>query len=109
MVSTSLDVISFYRLTQNFESFNISIMIDALKAISEENRWQIINLLVKRSLCVCEIEVELKISQNLVSHHLSVLKKAGLIADCRCGKNNYYSLDKRSLNRLVNEFKKLGE
>jgi len=88
---------------------NISIVIDMLKAIAEENRFEIIKLLSKKSLCVCEIEVKLKIPQNLVSHHLSVLKKAGLIDDCRCGKKNYYSINDKALNKLTGTLKKIGE
>jgi DNA-binding transcriptional ArsR family regulator len=84
-------------------------MIDMLKAIAEDNRFRIIKLLSKKSLCVCEIEEKLKISQNLVSHHLLVLKKADLIDDCRCGRNNYYSLNKQSLNKLNKALTKLGE
>jgi ArsR family transcriptional regulator len=84
-------------------------MIDMLKAIAEENRFRIIELLSEKSLCVCEIEAELKIPQNLVSHHLSVLKKTGLISDCRCGKNNYYTLNKQSLNKLTKTLTKLGD
>jgi len=80
---------------------NISTVIDMLKALADENRFQIIELLSKNPLCVCEIVERLKIPQNLVSHHISVLKKANLIDFCRCGKNNYYSLNKQSLNKLV--------
>lgn len=84
-------------------------MIDALKAIAEGNRLEIVKLLSGGSLCVCEIEAKLKIPQNLVSHHLAVLKKAGLIEDCRCGKNNHYSLNKKALNKLIKSLTKLGE
>ena len=84
-------------------------MIDMLKAIAEENRFRIIKLLSEKELCVCEIEEILGISQNLVSHHLSVLKKAGLIDDCRCGKNNYYTLSKQSLKEITKALTKLGE
>lgn len=84
-------------------------MIDMLKAIAEENRFEIMTLLSRESLCVCELEAKLNIPQNLVSHHLSVLKKAGLIDNCRCGKKNYYSINKQSLNELTNTLKKLGE
>lgn len=84
-------------------------MIDVLKAMAEENRLEIIRLLSEKTLCVCEIEAKLKIPQNLVSHHLLVLKNAGLIDNCRCGKNNYYSLNKQSLNKLNKVLKKLGE
>lgn len=84
-------------------------MIDALKAIAEENRLEIVKQLSGGSLCVCEIEEKLKIPQNLVSHHLAVLKKAGIIEDCRCGKNNYYSLNKKELNKVTKSLIKLGE
>lgn len=84
-------------------------MIDMLKAIAEENRFQIIKLLSEKSLCVCEIEERMKIPQNLVSHHLSVLKKAGLIDDCRCGKNNYYTLNEKSFKKLNKVLIKIGE
>jgi ArsR family transcriptional regulator len=83
-------------------------MVDMLKALAEENRLEIVHLLSGGSLCVCEIEDKLKVSQNLVSHHLSVLKKAGLIEDCRCGKNNYYSLNKKALNKMIKLLEKLG-
>lgn len=72
-----------------------------IKALAEENRLEIVKLLVTGSLCVCELEEKLKIPQNLVSHHLSVLKKAGLVEDCRCGKNNYYTLNKQTINKLA--------
>lgn len=84
-------------------------MIDILKALAEENRLQIVRLLSKKSLCVCEIESKMQISQNLISHHLSVLKKAGVIDNCRCGKNNYYSLNKESINKLNKLITNLGE
>lgn len=84
-------------------------MIDMLRAVAEDNRLEIIQLLSKKSLCVCEIEAKLDISQNLVSHHLSVLKKAGLIDDCRCGKNNYYSLNKKSIRKIAKILTKIGE
>lgn len=85
------------------------MMVDMLKALAEENRLEIVRLLSQGSLCVCEIEEKIKLSQNLVSHHLAVLKKAGLIHDCRCGKNNYYTLNKKELNKITKLLTKIGE
>lgn len=85
------------------------MMVDMLKALAEENRLEIVRLLSRGSLCVCEIEEKIKLPQNLVSHHLAVLKKSGLIDDCRCGKNNYYSLNKKELTKIINLLTKLGE
>ncbi len=80
-----------------------------LKAIAEENRLKIIKLLASDSMCVCDIQEKLQLPQNLVSHHIAVLKKAGLIESCRCGKNNFYSLNKQSFNQVHNLLIKLGE
>lgn len=80
-----------------------------LKALAEENRLQIVKLLSDGCLCVCEIEKKIKIPQNLVSHHLSVLKRTGLIEYCRCGKNNYYSLNKKELKEVAKLLTRLGE
>jgi len=85
------------------------MMIDTLKALADENRLRIVTLLSRGSLCVCEIEKDLKLSQNLVSHHLSVLKEVGIVEDCRCGKNKYYSLNKETMNLLTKKLIKLGE
>ncbi len=78
-------------------------MIDMFKSLAEQNRLDIVKLLSKKSLCVCEIEKKIGKYQNLVSHHLSVLKKLKIIENCRCGKKNYYSLDKQALKKIINK------
>jgi ArsR family transcriptional regulator len=84
-------------------------MVDMLKALAEGNRLRIVRMLSRCSRCVCEIEKELKLPQNLVSHHLAVLKDVGIVEDCRCGKNKYYSLNKKAINKITKELTKLGE
>lgn len=84
------------------------MMIDVLKALSDQNRLKIVKLLSDKPLCVCEIERCLGLSQNLVSHHLLVLKEARIVENCKCGKNNYYSLNKKALVNLANKINKLG-
>ena len=49
------------------------------KILGDENRWKILKLLAKKPVCVCKIEAKLGLHQNLVSHHLKVLKEAGFI------------------------------
>jgi ArsR family transcriptional regulator len=83
---------------------NISIMIDIFKALSDENRLKIIKLLSgKKALCVCDIEKDLELPQNLVSHHLATLKQAKIVENCRCGKKQYYSLNNETLKELAKE------
>ena len=50
-----------------------------LKALADENRIRILNLLRNNELCVCDIEATLDIKQSNVSRHLNKLKMAGII------------------------------
>jgi len=54
-----------------------------LRALGDETRLRIFALLTKAELCVCEIEDILDLSQSLVSNHLAVLRRAGLVESRR--------------------------
>jgi ArsR family transcriptional regulator len=54
-------------------------------------RIKILKLLRGGEQCVCEIERSLGIPQNLVSHHLRVLREAGLVSARREGQFVHYS------------------
>jgi DNA-binding transcriptional ArsR family regulator len=54
-----------------------------LRALSDDTRLRIFALLTKAELCVCEIEDILDLSQSLVSNHLAVLRRAGLVESRR--------------------------
>ena len=62
-----------------------------LKVMSEPNRLRIFSLLTQGELCVCDIESAIGLPQNLVSHHLGVLREAGFIRARRAGQWVYYS------------------
>lgn len=53
--------------------------IKTMKALSDSNRIKIVKLLQRKSLCVCEIQAALGVSQPTVSNHLKVLQGAGLV------------------------------
>ena len=65
-----------------------------LKALADETRLRIINLLYEKELCVCDITETLKITQTKASRHLSYLKNAGLLNDRKQAQWVYYSLSK---------------
>jgi len=69
-----------------------------LKIISEENRLKILCILKKEEVCVCVILKKLNIAQNLVSHHLKVLKDFELIKSRKEGQRVYYSINKKEVN-----------
>ena len=51
--------------------------------------------------CVCHIYEYFKLSQNLVSHHLGILRENGLIIDRKDGKWVYYSLNERNIEKVT--------
>lgn len=63
-----------------------------LKALAEPTRLRILNLLLEQSLCVCELEPLLGLSQPLLSRHLAYLRNAGLVVDRRQGMRVQYSI-----------------
>ena len=56
--------------------------VELFKALGDETRLRILNLLNEREVCVCEIVKILQLGQSKVSRHLATLKHAGLV-DCR--------------------------
>ncbi|MBC7107095.1 MAG: winged helix-turn-helix transcriptional regulator, partial [Firmicutes bacterium] len=56
------------------------------KALADPTRLRILELLAGREMCVCEVMAALNLPQPLVSHHLRVLRQAGVVRDDRCGR-----------------------
>lgn len=69
-------------------------LIDVLKALTDETRLRILNLLYEQELCVCDIMSALQISQAKASRHLIYLKNAGLAKDRKAAQWSHYSLIK---------------
>jgi ArsR family transcriptional regulator len=62
-------------------------------ALGDDTRVAIIELLAANGeLCVCDVVEALDLAQPLLSHHLRVLREAGLVHDRREGRWMYYSL-----------------
>jgi len=80
---------------------NLEQTADFLKIIAEENRLLILCLLKKGEMCVCEIWQHLNLPQNLVSHHLRVLKDFGLIKSHRKGTKIIYSLNPKNIKKFI--------
>ena len=63
------------------------------KAFCNSTRAQIIEFLLGGERCVCEMTGPLDQSQPLVSHHLALLREAGLVRMRDEGARTYYSID----------------
>lgn len=73
-------------------------LVQLLKVLVDENRLKIIACLATGEKCVCQLTDSLDISQNLMSHHLRVLRESGLVTDERRGRWIYYSLKTETLD-----------
>jgi len=69
----------------------------AFKALSDETRLRILNLLMERECCVCEVMQVLNISQSRASRSLSALYDAGFLKLRREGLWSLYSIDREGL------------
>ena len=77
-----------------------------IKAISEPNRLKILNILKSGDKCACEIHPEIKLPQNLSSHHLKILKGLKLLKTRRDGNKIIYSRDEKVINNYQSELTK---
>jgi len=72
-----------------------------LKALGNPVRLNILHFLVSGEKCVCKIFAQLQLPQNLVSHHLGILRKNRLITCRKDGKWVLYSLNTGCIVRLL--------
>lgn len=81
-----------------------------LVALADPVRLRIILMLREREQCVCRLTEELGLSQGTVSHHMSILKRAGLVRDRRDPDDSrwtYYALDASSVAYLQESLRSL--
>ena len=82
-------------------------IISVLKALSEPNRLRIFAELMNGDSCNNELQDNLNLAPNLLSHHLRVLSKAGLVSSRRDqidGRWIYYSVDRAAAAQWQNWF-----
>jgi ArsR family transcriptional regulator len=69
-----------------------------MKALSDETRLRILNILLEKECCVCEIMQVMNISQSRASRNLRILQDAGLLKARRHGAWIFYSIDRDTAN-----------
>ncbi len=75
---------------------------DSFKALSDPTRREILNLLRAGPLSAGELLEHFSITGASLSHHLSILKHAGLIDDEKRGKYIFYTLNTTVLDDILN-------
>lgn len=72
-------------------------LVKSCKALADETRLRILNLLMARECCVCEVMRVLDISQTRSSRNLSILYDAGFLKYRKEGLWALYSIDRESI------------
>ena len=78
-------------------------LVKAFKALSDETRLRILNLLLERECCVCEVMQALDISQTRASRNLSALYDAGFLKLRKDGLWSLYSIDREGMKEQFND------
>lgn len=76
---------------------------NCMKALSDPKRIKLLNLIRNGTQCNCEFCDSLSLQPNLVSHHLRILKKAGLVnieKDPLDSRWIYYSINQETFQML---------
>ncbi len=76
-------------------------LLRAFKSLSDETRLRILNVLVERECCVCEVMQALDISQSRASRNLGLLYDAGFLKSRRDGVWTVYSIDDDSVRQYL--------
>ena|SRR5690625_4865888 len=74
---------------------------ERLSAFADSLRTQIVALLAREQLCTCHLVAETGAKQTTVSHHLKVLRRAGLVESEPQGRFTYYRLLPEPLEDLA--------
>jgi ArsR family transcriptional regulator len=73
-----------------------------LEILAHPIRMQLLDVLARKegTVCVCDLEAAVPVKQPTVSHHLKLLREAGLVHSERQGLYAYYRVDRDALNGL---------
>lgn len=82
---------------------------EVFKAMADPCRLKILSLLREGELCACEIMIGVDRPQSSTSHHLSILKDAGLIKERKDGRWSRYRLSEGAVIEMLNLVKLMKE
>jgi DNA-binding transcriptional ArsR family regulator len=84
-------------------------IVTLLKALSDENRIKILQLLLKYDFCVRALSERLAISEAAVSQHLKILREADIIYGEKIGYFTHYHVKKDTLSHVSDYFSDLSD
>lgn len=82
-------------------------IVAMFKALGDENRIQIIELLIGGEKCACNLLDEIKITQPTLSHHMKILCDAEVVECWKEGKWIHYKIAEEGIASLMAYLEKL--
>ncbi len=82
--------------------------VQAFKALADEGRFQVLNLLLCRDLCVGGLARELGMSEPAVSQHLKKLRECGFVTGEKRGYWTHYFVNTQKLLDIAHELSALA-
>lgn len=74
--------------------------VDIFKALGDETRLKILDILSCGEICACDIVEGLHLSQPTISHHMKALQQVGLVNSRKEGRWIHYSIDKERIEEI---------
>lgn len=84
-------------------------MQDTWSALADPTRRQILKLLRKKNMTAGEIADQFQITKPSISHHLAILKGAGLVEAMRKGQQIEYAINTTVFQDLLEFFSELAQ
>jgi len=81
--------------------------VKLFKALCDETRLMVLELLQSGEKCACVLLAKLKVKQPTLSHHMKILVDSGIVAARKEGKWMYYSISAAGSEAAVNLLREL--
>jgi len=87
----------------------MSELIEIMKALSEETRYNLVKLLLQHDFCVGALAKRLDMSESAVSQHLKILRNTEIVKGEKRGYFTHYYVDRDLLRKVAKEIVELSE
>ncbi|MEN8208717.1 MAG: metalloregulator ArsR/SmtB family transcription factor [Candidatus Fermentibacteria bacterium] len=93
---------AYFFLTGRSEVKSMEIQAGILKALAHPHRLELVTRLKADGCNVSEIQSNLGLPQSTISHHLRILKNAGILSSRRDGTTVCYSIEIDEIKEILN-------
>jgi ArsR family transcriptional regulator, arsenate/arsenite/antimonite-responsive transcriptional repressor len=83
-------------------------LMKSLKALADEKRLKILQMLIANDLCVGALSKHLGVTKPAVSQHLRILRKAGLVTGEKRGYWTHYTVNRHAIRQIAVELNDLA-